>query len=104
VVDSEEVEVVRRRAGERRVGGLTAAVRTDVAADFRAVEGRADDFRLAGFRTVLLAVLAGRRAVEVPPEDALRAICCTCLLKPSRRFNTLSTSALFARLRTWVWS
>jgi len=44
-------------------------------------------------------------ARAVPRDDALRASSCTCLLRPSRRFNTLSTSACLAlRLtRASIW-
>ena len=75
MVDSAEVEVARRRAGERLVVVLVGVVPAAGEADFRAVEERVGGLRLAGLRTVLLAVLAGRRAVEVPREDAFRAIC-----------------------------
>ncbi len=66
-------------------------------------------------RAVFLAVVAARRvavltrrfveeARAAPRDEAPRAICCTCLLRLSRRFNTLSTSACLARLRTWACS
>jgi hypothetical protein len=78
-----------------------------------------DALRVAGLRAtgalrvVVRAALFGvaafaRRVVDaarlVPREEVPLAICCTCLLKVSRRFSTLSTSACFARLRTWACS
>jgi hypothetical protein len=69
--------------------------------------------RVDGFLRVvlLLAVLvarrvgvAARRVVDegraAVPEVALRAIFCTCLLKPSNRLKTRSMSACFALRRT----
>lgn len=53
--------------------------------------------RVAPVARLLVAV-----AREAPRDDALRASCCTCLLRPSRRFNTLSTSACLALRLTRV--
>jgi hypothetical protein len=92
------VVVVADEAGAaRRAGGLRAE------AAFLTV--------VAGLRVLRLAVAVARRLglvarrLEVAPLDATsRAICWTCLLRPSRRFNAFSTSACLAVRRTWTCS
>jgi hypothetical protein len=101
------VEVARRdeeRRGEvRRRAGAAASVDAAGAAALR-VGGF---LRGVLFLTVLVArrvVVAARRVVDVAraavPDVALRAIFCTCLLKPSNRLKTRSMSACFALRRT----
>jgi len=109
VVDPDGGEVarrgdVRRGAGRRRAGAALSVDALDTTA-----------LRVAGLLRVVLAlavlvarrvVLAARRVVEEAraevPEVAFRAICCTCLLKPSNRLKTRSMSACFALRRTCV--
>lgn len=100
------------RFDARRRGAVLRAVELEpVEDDGRAAAVlRVDALRVAGLRgaalrvvdlAVLLAVAGfARRFVVAPRDDAPRATCCTCLLRLSRRFKTLSTSACFARLRT----
>jgi hypothetical protein len=70
-------------------------------------------FRVEGFlrEVLVLAVrvarrfgVVARRVVDegraAPPEVAVRAIFCTCLLRPSNRLKTRSMSACFALRRT----
>jgi hypothetical protein len=107
-----------RRAEERRVVVRRAAPLDEV--EPSDVDLLADGLRAAGLRVdarravrfavpaARRVVLAARRVVEevraAARDDAPRAICCTCLLSPSRRLNTLSRSACVAFRRTWVWS
>ncbi|MHB8587802.1 MAG: hypothetical protein ACYDA0_02990 [Candidatus Dormibacteraceae bacterium] len=116
----------RRGDAALRVDGPDADVRAGVrAAGFRAEVGRvapavavvvlaarlvvvAARFAVLAARlAVLLAelvarrvVVAARRVVVAPRDAASRASFCTCLLRPSRRFKALSTSACFAVRRT----
>jgi hypothetical protein len=111
VLSSAGAELARRVDGRRGAVLRVAVLDGDGRA---AAERRGDALRVAGLRVAALrvvdrvvllvvAVLA-RRVVDgarVTPRDAApRAICCTCLLRLSRRFKALSTSACFARLRT----
>jgi hypothetical protein len=83
--DEDGRAAVELRVGALRVAGL-----------------RVEALRVAGLRAGALLVVdrAVLLAVVVRRDDVPRATCCTCLLRLSRRFNTLSTSACFARLRT----
>jgi hypothetical protein len=100
-----------------RVDGRRDALLAGAVPDEDDAEARADVFRAAGLRVVLLAVVAARRVVVAARRlvvavrvallllpAAFRASCCTCLLRPSRRFKAFSTSACFAVRRICVWS
>ena len=96
----------------RRVDARLALFGAAFTADDEAGLAAAGVLRVAGllrragaFLVELLVVVAARRVDRAGvPVAALRAICCTCFLSPSRRFKALSTSACLAVLRTWTWS
>ena len=119
--------VVMRRGDDRLGAVLRAVAPGDDGVDRRAVDRAVFvAVPLARFTVllarfaVLLAVLLARLAVPearrfavaargvpdeagaAPRDAASRASCRTCLLKPSRRFNALSTSACLAVRRTWT--
>src|SRR4029077_3990870 len=75
----------RRRGAGRRPAGVGAGALLGAARFVAAF--RAGAFLVAGRRAVRCAVVAAGR------EDAARAICCTCLVSPSRLFNARSRSA-----------